>query len=212
MAATALRAKRRASLTDSSRFTARGRQHVGGVGALAAPGLHPPALLEAGEQQVEQPGLGAAGQEPRAKSAQHGEVEAGVSQFQSQGILPIAAGAHGFGRLAVREALGELHDANQGRPPRRQGRLAGGRKKVPEVRIAVKSPEFIAHQQVGVTPGERHGARRAPWREEQVADGQVAETSSCARSTFMGSQWGFANSIRSWTQNLGKHNGRPTRA
>jgi hypothetical protein len=80
---------------------ANGRQHMGGVGALAAAHLEEAAFTYPGQQGVEQQLFGVPRQQPRPELAQHGMVEARVGQLQAKDIFPINAAAHRIGRLAV---------------------------------------------------------------------------------------------------------------
>jgi hypothetical protein len=53
------------------------------------------------EHRLQQESLRTAGDEGGAELAQHGEVEAGIGQFQAAGVLPVNAGADGRGGLAT---------------------------------------------------------------------------------------------------------------
>ena len=45
-------------------------------------------------------------------------VEAGISQFKAEQVLPIDTGTHGLGGLSIREVLAELQDGHEGEAPR----------------------------------------------------------------------------------------------
>jgi len=76
---------------------------------------------------VQQQALGGADDQARSELAEDGEVEAGVLQFQAEGIFLIDAAANGLGGLAVEQALGKLQHGNQRQPPRRQAGLTAHR-------------------------------------------------------------------------------------
>jgi hypothetical protein len=124
-------------------------QHVRRVGTLFAARLEEAASLAFFEQLLQQRMLGPALQQPRAELAQNGEVEAGVFEFQAEGVLPVDARAHGVGGLPVREALGELHHAHQDQPPRGQGRLPAPREEAGEVLVLPHDPQLVPHPSVG---------------------------------------------------------------
>ena len=57
-----------------------------------------------------------------AELAEHGVIEAGIGQFQAQGVLPVDASADGVGGLAVGKSLDVLEDGGHGEPG---GEVAG---------------------------------------------------------------------------------------
>jgi hypothetical protein len=90
-----------------------------------------------------------------AELAEDRVVEAGVVQLQAQRVLPVDAGAHRVGRLAVRQALRELHQRHQGELRRGERGLAEEREERGELPIGVEAAQLVVHPQVGVALGER---------------------------------------------------------
>lgn len=70
------------------------------------------------QEPVEYPALGLAGDEPGTELAQHREVEAGVSQFQAEGVFPSDPLPNGGRGLAVGQSLNKLQHAHQCQLPR----------------------------------------------------------------------------------------------
>ena len=104
-----------------------GHQHMRRVGALAATHVEEAARAHLSEEGVEQQELSLPGDEPGPELAQHGMVEARLSQLEAERLFPVDAAAHRVSRLAVGEALGKLHDGREGKVPRRGGWLPTGR-------------------------------------------------------------------------------------
>ena len=135
------------------------RQHMRRIGALPAPRLDQPRLLERRQQRLEQQRLGTLRDEAVAELAQDGGVEAGVVQRQAEGVLPVDAPAHRVGGLAIRQPFGELEDRRQGELRRGDRGLALLREEGGELRIACRSARARR------TRAGRHcpsGRRRAP--------------------------------------------------
>jgi len=127
---------------------------VGAVGALASPPLEQPLLPQAREQAVEKGLRLVAGAEAGAELGEDGEVEAGVVEFQPQGVLPVESGADGVGGLAVGQVLQELHQRDQGQAPGGEGGLAAAWVEVGEVLIGEEGPQLLAQAQAQTAPGE----------------------------------------------------------
>ena len=89
-----------------------------------------------------------------AELAEHGVVEAGIGQFQAQGVLPVDAAADGVGGLAVGEALDVLEDGGHGEPCGRGGGLSAGGEQLGELVVAVERPEFIGDAEAEGAFGE----------------------------------------------------------
>jgi len=78
-----------------------------------------------------------------AELAEHGVVEAGIGQFQGEGVFPVDAAADGVGGLAIGEALDVLEDGGQGQPRRRSSRLPAGGEQLSELVVAVEATELV---------------------------------------------------------------------
>ena len=126
-----------------------GRQHMRGVGALAATSFEEAALAHPSEEGVKQQAFGLSGDEPGPELTQHGVVEARIGQLQAQGIFPVNAAAHGVSRLAVGQAFGKLQDCRQRQAPGRLSWLPTGRKEGDEELIVVNGAEFVTHPHIG---------------------------------------------------------------
>jgi len=89
-------------------------------------------------------------------------VEARVGQLQAEQVLPVDAGAHRLGRLAVGQVLAELEQGDQRQAPRRQARLAEPGEQVGEVGISEDGAELVPQLQerVALTKGRARDARR----------------------------------------------------
>ena len=72
-----------------------------------------PASVQEGVQELL---FGLAVDQAGAEFAEHGVIEAGVGQFQAEGVLPVDAAADGIGGLAIGEALDVLEHGGQGEP------------------------------------------------------------------------------------------------
>ena len=102
-----------------------GSQNVCAVGALTTARLQKPGLPGSVEHASEQALAGFMVKQAGAELAQDAVVEARVGQVQGQKVLPVDPRPNRIGRLPVGKALAELHQRDQGQPPRRVGRLAG---------------------------------------------------------------------------------------
>jgi len=129
-------------------------QDVRGVGALPAAGLQPATFAAALQEEVQQPWFGRAGEEAAAKLTQDGTIEAGVGEFQAEGLLPVDTGTNGLGRLTVGEFLHKLQDRDQGEPPGCLGGLATRWVEGSEVVIGEEGAQLIAEEQAGVRVGK----------------------------------------------------------
>jgi len=137
------RAQRLGDQFQQVRIVHRG-QHMGTVGALLAVRLYQAACLEAFEHCVQQEGFRLASQEACTEFGQDAEVEPGIRQLESEGILPVDPSAHGIGGLAVAEMLKELQHRDQRQSPWRQGRLTPGWMETAEILVCVKGTELVA--------------------------------------------------------------------
>src|SRR3712207_2659943 len=127
---------------------------MGGVGPLPSPRLEETALT-AGLEEVLQETLGcAAGQQAVSELAQHAEVKARIGQLQAEKILPVDSGPYSLGRLAVAQALAELHQRDERQSPGWIARLTLLRIEVGEVAIREDGSEFVAQGQIGTAFGE----------------------------------------------------------
>ena len=76
-------------------------------------------------------------------------VEAGVGQFQAEGVLPVDATTDGISGLTIGEALDELEHGGQGEPGGGGGRLAAGGEQVGELIVAEEQAEFLGDAKAG---------------------------------------------------------------
>ena len=120
------------------------------------------ASVQEGVQELQ---FGLAVDQAGAELAEHGVVEAGIGQFQAQGVLPVDAAADGVGGLAVGEALDVLEDGGQGQPRGRGGRLSAGGEQVGELVVAVERSEFVGDAEAKVPLG------KAAWATRRVSSG-----------------------------------------
>ena len=129
-----------------------------------------PSSLASVQEGVQEPLFGLAVDQAGAELAEHGVIEAGIGQFQAQGVLPVDAAADGVGGLAIGEALDVLEDGGQGQPGGRSRGLAAGGEQIGELVVAVERSEFIGDAEaegalgeggVGDAPG-LFGDRRSP--------------------------------------------------
>src|SRR3954463_13649808 len=67
-----------------------------------------------------------------------------AGQLEPERVLPVDAGAHRVGGLAVAEVLEELEDRDQRQPPRREPGLAPGGIELAEVPVLVEGAELVA--------------------------------------------------------------------
>jgi len=135
---------------------------VGGVRALPAAGLEQASGLAGVEQLVQEPLLGAAGQQARAELAQHRVVEAGVGQLEPKQVLPVDAGAHRLRGLPVGQVLAELQQGDQRQAPGRQARLAEPGEEVGEVGVGEDGAELVAEleERIALAEGRARNACR----------------------------------------------------
>ena len=101
-----------------------GAHHMRGVCALPAAGFEQPMRACHRQQSVQEQGLNLPSDQPGAKLAQDGMVEAGIGQFQAQDIFPINAAADRIRRLAIGETFSKLEKRGQRQAGRRFGGLA----------------------------------------------------------------------------------------
>ena len=131
-----------------------GPEHMGGVGALPAPGAQQLQVTAQRQKGVEQMLFRASCHETAAELAQNRSVEARVGQFQSQQILPIDAAADGIGRPPVGQVLGELEQGHQRQPPRAFRRLPARGEEGRELGVGENRPKLVAQAQIGIATGK----------------------------------------------------------
>lgn len=117
-------------------------------------GFDEPAGLAGLEQLLSQDPGGVAGEKPRPKLAERGEVKARVRQFEPQEILPIQPCTHGVGGLLVSELLAKLQDRHQSEAPRRIGWLPLLRKERHKIRVAEDGAELVTELPRDIPFGE----------------------------------------------------------
>ena len=127
---------------------------MGRVGALPAPLADQAEFPASFQEGVQELLFGLAVDQAGAELAEHGVVEAGIGQFQGQGVLPVDAAADGVGGLAIGEALDVLEDGGQGEPCGRGGRLSAGGEQVGELVVAVERSEFVGDAEAEGAFGE----------------------------------------------------------
>jgi hypothetical protein len=111
---------------------------VGGIRTLASARLDQLTVLPPHQQAIKQPTLGPVLDQPGAKLAQHGEVKAGIVQFQTQQVFPVNAATYSIGRGTIRESFNELQSRDKGQTKRSQRGLTLCRKKISKVLILKK--------------------------------------------------------------------------
>ena len=129
-------------------------QDMGRVGALPAPRSDQPEFAASVQEGVQELLFGLARDQAGAELAQDGVIEAGVGQFQAEGVLPVDAAADGVGGLAIGQALDVLEDRGQREPGGRRGRLTAGGEEVGELVVAVERSEFVGDPETEGPLGE----------------------------------------------------------
>ena len=129
------------------------------VGALPAPLADQAEFPASFQEGVQELLFGLAVDQAGAEFAQHGVIEAGIGQFQPQGVLPVDAATDGVGGLAIGEALDVLEHGDQGQPCGRGGRLSACGEQVGELGVAVQRSELIGDAEA---EGSLWGRRRGP--------------------------------------------------
>ncbi len=124
------------------------------VGALPAPCADQAEFAASFQEGVEELQFGLAVDQAGAELAEHGVVEAGIGQFQGEGVLPVDAAADGIGGLAVGEALDVLEDGGHGEPCGGGGRLSAGGEQLGELVVAVEATELIGDAEAKGAFGE----------------------------------------------------------
>lgn len=81
---------------------------------MPSAGFDQPRLLQAGQPEVEHGVSSALGGQPVAEVGQDAVVEAGVVQFEREGVLEVDATADCLCRLPVRQVQQELQDTYGG--------------------------------------------------------------------------------------------------
>jgi len=90
-----------------------------------------------------------------AELAQNRKVETGVGQVEGEQVFPVNPAPHGIGRLAVAQALAELHEGHEREPPGCIGRLGELGVEVGEVGVGEHGPELVPQQHIRVAASER---------------------------------------------------------
>ncbi len=127
---------------------------MGRISALFATRLEPALRLALLQQPLEEPLTGLMGYEAGAELTEDRGIKPGITQLQSQGVLPIDATAHRLGGLSVRESLQKLEDRDQRQPPGSLGGLSDRREHIRKGLIGVDRPQFIADRQVEIAFGK----------------------------------------------------------
>lgn len=165
-------------------------QDMRGIGPLAPSGRQQVPFAGKRQHRVEQHLLRPALDQAGPELAQHGAVKARVGQGQRQGILPVDPAAHRLGRLTVGQALGELEQGHQGKPPRRLCRAATGGEQTREPDIVEHRAEFIAQARVATALGKRsagdaHGLLGDGWGDLRAKghDADLGQNTATSPST-----------------------------
>ena len=165
---------------------------MGRVGPLLTARLEEATVLQRGQERREQAVLGLARAQPGAEFAQEREIKPGIGQFEPEGVLPVEAGADGIGRLAVRDAFGELQHRDERQPPRRIRGLSSGREQVDEILIGEEGAQRIPHGEVPIA-ARKGGAGGRHWEfaGESIAPAALSpaqrrcpQLSACMRKEF----------------------------
>ena len=124
------------------------------VGALPVPFADQAEFPASFQEGVEELLFGLAVDQAGAELAEYGVIEAGIGQFQTQGVLPVDATTDGIGGLAVGEALDVLEDGGQGEPSGGGGRLAAGGEQLGELVVAEERAKFLGDAEAKSALGE----------------------------------------------------------
>jgi hypothetical protein len=116
---------------------------VGRVGALPAARLEQVEVTKPVQEEVQEQLFGLASDQTGAELTQDGRIEAGIGQFQSQGVLPVDARADGLDGLAVRQALDVLEDGGQGEACGGESGSAAAGEQGGELVVAVEGAERL---------------------------------------------------------------------
>src|SRR5215207_8941062 len=182
---------------------ANGCQHMRGVGSLPPPGLEDAELSGDLKHPLQQALLRATGQKTVSKLAEHAEVKAWVGQLEAKKVLPVDPRPDRLSGLSIAQALAELHQRDQGQPPRWTGRLALLGIEVGEVAILEDRPERVAQGEIGAAFGKGgasnagslfgHGRERLLWVERHGE----ASRDYCSNAALDPPSHPFANGIGS---------------
>ena len=124
------------------------------VGSLFAPGFEPATLSSQCQEGLKEALLRSVLQQTCPKLGEQGEVKALIGEFESHGVLPVDATAHGFCGLAVREVLSKLEDADECPSPGSFGGLSLRWEQVGKLRVLKERAELVSHRQVGIAFGK----------------------------------------------------------
>jgi hypothetical protein len=142
-------------------------QDMGRVGALPAPRSDQSEIPASVQEGVQELLSGLAVDQSGAELAQDGVIEAGIGQFQAEGVLPVDAAADGVGGLAVGEALDVSENRGQRQPCGRGGGLAAGGEEVGELIVVVERSAFLGD-------AETESPRSSAMRRQRVRLGKAA--------------------------------------
>src|SRR5215213_9208268 len=172
-----------------------------GVGPLPPPGLEDPELSGDLEHPLQQALRCATGQKTVSKLTQDTKVKPRIGQLEAKKVLPIDPGPDRLRRLSVAQALAELHQRDQGQPPRWTGRLTLLGIEVGEVAILEDRPERVAQGEIGAAFGKGgasnagglfgHGRERLLWVERHGE----ASRDYCSNAALGPPSHPFANGI-----------------
>jgi hypothetical protein len=121
---------------------------MGRIAALHATGAQQAPLFECGQHCRKELLLGGVHQNPFSEVVQQAEIEAGISQFETEQIFPIQTAAHMIGGLPIGEGFTMLQDQHQGQSPgRNDDRRTHRRKSVRKHGIGEEGARFVAQGQ-----------------------------------------------------------------
>ena len=137
------------------------RGHVGGIGALLAAGPDQALGRQHLQHLVEHHLFQTVFDQPGAELAQHARVEAGIGQFQPEGVLPVDRARHHQPGLAIGQVLHVLQHRDQRQRPRRLRRSAPRTERSRELLITKDVRELVAraHRRAALRkrrPGHHH--------------------------------------------------------
>jgi hypothetical protein len=124
------------------------------VGALSSPWADQAEFPASVQERVEELLFGLTEDQAGAELAEHGVVEAGIGQFQTEGVLPVDAITDGVGGLAVGEAFNVLEDRSHGEPSGGADGLSAGGEQRGELVVAVERSEFLGDAEAERAFGE----------------------------------------------------------
>ena len=142
----------------SDTFEAIERTHGGddmsAVRPLFSPGSEPSALSSQRQEGLKKALLRSVVQQACPELREEGEVKALIGEFESHGVLPVNATAHRFCRLAVREVLGKLENADKCQSPGSFCRLTLRWEQIGKLRVLKERSELVPHCEIGIAFGK----------------------------------------------------------